>query len=156
MTDSGFKAEQINVLFNVKTAKKHLQFGEKKCKSMLISNKNEVLNSPLMVDKWAGQHIENSASGNSDLVETYKGLVQIEKTGTYKYLGFMISSRGDNLVNINEMKSKSIWIIRKIMNRLNGQSLKQYYFECALIFLNVMLRSSILYECETYYNLKER
>ena len=41
------------------------------------------------------------------------------------------------------------------MNRLNGLSLKQYYFECALIFLNVMLRSSILYACETYYNLKE-
>ena len=113
------------------------------------------MNSPLVVDKSAVKHVENSASGNSDLVETYKGLVQIEKTGTYKYLGFMISSRGDNLVNINEMKSKSIWIIRKMMNRLNGQSLKQYYFECALIFLNVMLRSSILYACETYYNLKE-
>ena len=34
------------------------------------------------------------------------------------------------------------------MNRLNGLSLKQYYFECALIL-------SILYALETYYNLKE-
>ena len=108
VTDSGFKAQQMNVLFNVKTAEKRLQFGEKKCKSMLISNKNEVLNSPLMVDKWAVKHVENPASGNSDLVVTYEGLVQMEKTKTYKYLGFMISSRGDNLVNINEMKNKSI------------------------------------------------
>ena len=146
VTDSGFKAQQMNVLFNVKTAEKRLQFGEKKCKSMLISNKNEVLNSPLMVDKWVVKHVENPASGKSDLVETYEGLVQIEKTKTYKYPGFMISRRGDNLVNI--MKNKSIWIIRKIMNRLNGLSLKQYYFECALIF-------SILYALETYYNLKE-
>ena len=122
---------------------------------MAISTKNEVLNSPLMVDKWAVTHVENPASGDSDLVETYEGLVEMEKTTTYKYLGFMISSRGDNLVNINEMRNKSIWIIRKIMNRLNGLSLKKYYFECALIFLNVMLRSSILYACETYYNLKE-
>ena len=30
-----------------------------------------------------------------------------------------------------------------------------YYFECAMLFLNVMLRSSILYAGETYYNLKE-
>ena len=148
VTDSGFKAQQMNVLFNVKTAEKRLQFGEKKCKSMLISTKNEVLNSPLMVDKWAVTHVENPASGDSDLVDTYEGLVEMEKTTTYKYLGFMISSRGDNLVNINEMRNKSIWIIRKIMNRLNGLSLKKYYFECALIF-------SILYALETYYNLKE-
>ena len=33
--------------------------------------------------------------------------------------------------------------------------LKKYYFECGVIFLNVMLRSSIFYACETYYNLKE-
>ena len=57
--------------------------------------------------------------------------------------------------NINEMKTKSIWIIRKIFKRLNGLNLQKYYFESAKIFLNVMLRSSILYACEAYYNLKE-
>ena len=30
-----------------------------------------------------------------------------------------------------------------------------YYFECAVIFMNCMLRSSILYAAETYYDLKE-
>ena len=30
-----------------------------------------------------------------------------------------------------------------------------YYFECAMILLNVILRPSILYACEVYYNLKE-
>ena len=59
------------------------------------------------------------------------------------------------MVNISGMKNKSIWIIRKIFTRLESLNLKKYYFECALIFLNVMLRSSILYACETYYNLKE-
>ena len=59
------------------------------------------------------------------------------------------------MLNIAEMKNKSTWIIRKIFNRLEILNLRQYYFECALIFLNVMLRSSILYACETYYNLKE-
>ena len=67
----------------------------------------------------------------------------------------MISSKGDNMRNINEMKNKSVWIINKIFNRLNSLNLKKYFFESASIFLNVMLRSSILYASETYYNLKE-
>ena len=34
-------------------------------------------------------------------------------------------------------------------------NLRKYYFECGIIFLNIILRSSILYASETYYNLKE-
>ena len=66
------------------------------------------------------------------------------------YLGFVISSTG-----IEQIKKKSIGVIRKIFNRLNSLNLQQYYFECSMIFLNVMLRPSILYACEAYYNLKE-
>ena len=44
---------------------------------------------------------------------------------------------------------------KRIFDRLNSLNLKQYFFEVALIFLNVILRSSILYASETYYNLKE-
>jgi hypothetical protein len=59
------------------------------------------------------------------------------------------------MVNIQEMKNKSIWVIRKIFTKLDSLNLKKYYFECGILFLNTMLRSSILYACETYYNLKE-
>jgi hypothetical protein len=45
--------------------------------------------------------------------------------------------------------------IREIFTKLNSLNLQNYYFECGLIFMNIMLRSSILYACETYYNLKE-
>ena len=44
---------------------------------------------------------------------------------------------------------------KKNISKLRDLNLQKYYFECAIIFLNVMLRSSILYGCETYYNLKE-
>ena len=156
VTDVGFKAQQMNAVLNIRTAEKRLQFGPSKCKSMLVCKKKEnVLNSPLTVDTWEVGHVDNSVTGDSDLVETFKGLVNIGKTENHKYLGFTISSRGDNMVNISVMKNKSIWIIRKIFTRLESLNLKKYYFECALIFLNVMLRSSILYACETYYNLKE-
>ena len=42
-----------------------------------------------------------------------------------------------------------------ILHKLDILNLKEYYFECAVVFLNVMLRGSILYAAETYYNLTE-
>ena len=67
----------------------------------------------------------------------------------------IISSKDNNMVNINAMKKKSVWIIRKIFTKLDSLNLRKYYFECAMLILNVMLQSSILYAGETYYNLKE-
>ena len=82
---------------------------------MLVSKKPEnVLNSQLSVDNWEVDHVKNISTGESDLVETFKGLMSIDKTDNQKYLGFTISSKGDNMVNINVIKNKSIWIIRKI------------------------------------------
>ena len=156
VSDAGFKAQQLNALLNVKTAEKRLQFGVSKCKSMLVSkNRDAVINSHLTVDKWMVEHVQNQTTGESDLIERYEGRINIEKTDKQKYLGFVLSSTGDNMVNISAMKTKSIWIIRKIFQKLDSLHLKKYYFECGVIFLNVMLRSSIFYACETYYNLKE-
>ena len=53
------------------------------------------------------------------------------------------------------VKNKSIGVIRKIRNTLKSMNLKQYYFECALILMNVMLRGTILYAADMYYALKE-
>ena len=156
VTQAGYKAQQLNAVLNVKTAEKRLQFGVTKCKSMLVGKSTEnVIYNHLTVDSWKVRHVENPKTGISDLIENYTGMVEIEKTEKQKYLGFILSSTGDNMMNINAMKNKSIWVIRKIFAKLDGLHLKKYYFECAVIFINVMLRSSILYACETYYNLKE-
>ena len=56
----------------------------------------------------------------------------------------MLSSSGDNMVNIKHMKNKSVGIIRQIFNKLESLNLQKYHFECAIIFMNCMLRSSIL------------
>ena len=37
------------------------------------------------------------------------------------------------MVNIKEMKNKSIWLTRKIFNKLNDPNLKKYFFECAIV-----------------------
>ena len=59
------------------------------------------------------------------------------------------------MVNIRQVKNKSIRVVRKIFEKFNSLNLRDYYFECAMLLLNVMLRGSILYAADMYYDLKE-
>ena len=156
ITEAGYQAQQLNALMNVKTAEKTLQFGASKCKSMLIGkNTDNVINNQLHVDNWIVTYEENESTGEADLKESYNGKIPIEQTEEYTYLGFVISSKGDNMANIRQVRNKSIGVIRKIFDKLSSLNLKQYYFECAMLLMNVMLRGSILYASDMYYNLKE-
>ena len=146
----------MNAFINIKTAEKGLQFGTKKCKTMLVGkNTKNVLNNNLSVDTWSVVHKENCDTGDTDLIEEYEGQEEISSCTEQKYLGFVISNTGDNMANIRAIRNRSNGTIRKIFNKLNGLNLQKYYFECGMIFMNVMLRTSILYACETYYHLKE-
>ena len=128
ITEVGFKAQQLNVFMNVKTAEKRLQFGATKCKTMLIGkNTKNTLNCELFVDSWNVQYKENVNTGELDLIETYIGQVPMEQTDKHKYLGFVLSCSGDNMANVNEMRKKSIGVIRNILNRLESLNLKRYY-----------------------------
>ena len=151
ITEAGIDTHKMNAFMNVKTAEKTLQFGQTKCKSMLVGKNTEnVINNELVVDTWTiGYDAED------DIIESYSGQKAIGKTDQYKYLGFMISNKGDNMVNITQMKQKSIGVIRNIFKKLNSLNLRKYYFECALILMNAILRPTILYASDMYYNLKE-
>ena len=146
----------MNEIINLKSAEKGLQFGASKCKTVFVGKqKEQFLDSDLFVDKWTLEFEDDIETAEEEFIETFVGKTQIGKTDSQKYLGFVISGKGDNMANINAVKKKSIGIIRKIMTKLESLHLKNYFFECALIFLKVMLRASILYSCETYYNLSE-
>ena len=67
----------------------------------------------------------------------------------------MISSEGNNLANIKAMEQKSHGVIRSTINKLDSLNLRQYYFESAFILMNAILRPSILYAAECYYNITE-
>ena len=123
---------------------------------LICKDRTSVLDCDLMVDNWEAKYEENADTGVLNLKEKYIGLTRIEKTTQQMYLGFVISSSGDNMANIAHIKNKSIGVIRKIFNKLNSLNLQKYYFECAMIFMNTMLRPSILYASDMYYNLKER
>ena len=155
VTEAGHKALMMNAFLNVKTAEKSLQFGVRKCKSMLVGKDAEnIFNEKLVVDSWSKDYVGNGKSGE-ELVESYSGKIEIEKVTDNKYLGYTISNTGNNMQNIKIIKNKSIGTIRQIFHQLKSLKLGKYYFEVGLLFLNVMLRSTILYACETYYNLKE-
>ena len=64
VTEAGFKAQQLNAILNVKSAEKGLQYGVKKCKSMLIGKNHEnAINSELMVDEWTEKYVDNVETG---------------------------------------------------------------------------------------------
>ena len=157
ITAADYKAHQLNTILKVKTAEKRLQFGVSKCKTMLVSKntKTELNNGTLTVDNWCVKYKHDDETGENTLNEKYVGQVNMEQVNTHKYLGFVLSNTGDNSVNISAMRKKSIWIIRRLFKQLEELKLQKYYFECGIIFLHVILRSSILYACETYYYLKE-
>ena len=72
VTEAGHQAQQMNVFLNVKTAEKGLQFGQRKCKAMLIGKRKEqIINNELKVDTWEVTHEENLETGVDVLVETY-------------------------------------------------------------------------------------
>ena len=119
VTETGFQLQMMNSFINVKTAEKGLQFGVKKCTTMLIGkNKENVISSDLYVDKWTVEHQDNFVTGNTDLVEKYAGQVKMSNSDEQKYLGFILSSKGNNMDNINPITNTSNGIIRKIISSL--------------------------------------
>ena len=142
ITEAGLDAQKMNAFMNAKTAERTLQFGQNKCKSMLVGkNTDTVINNELLVDTWEVKH---SDTGEEEIIEEYKGPSPIGKAEEYKYLGFIISNKGNNMANIQEIKKKSIGVIRKLIRKLNSLNLRTYYFECAIILMNAILRPTIL------------
>ena len=114
---------------------------------LITKNSENVINNELSVDNWTVEYAENSVTGDVDLVETYRGKLSISKTDKQKYLGSVLSCKGDNLANISQIQKKSIGVVQKIISKLESLNLQKYYFKCALILMNVMLRGTILYAC---------
>ena len=65
-----------------------------------------------------------------------------------------ISQDGRNMKNIIQRRNKQSGREKMITNLL--RPLGKYTFECGLIFLNSLIRSSILYGAEAMYNITEK
>ena len=72
---------------------------------------------------------------------------------TLLYLGHVMSQDGSNLPNIIHKKNKSIGTQKQIVKLVEPLAL--YTFESAVVYIEALLRSSILYASETMVNVKE-
>ena len=70
------------------------------------------------------------------------------------YLGFMLSKNGDNMQNIIHKRNKCIGTEKKILRPV--KHLGPYTFECGLIYIQSLIRNSILYGAETMYKVTEK
>ena len=125
-------------------------------RAMRIGKRRELIrNNPIYVDNWSEEYVEDKITREMELVKKYEGKVEVEEVKQQKYLGFVLSSVGNNSANIQAVENKSVGVIRTIMTKLDKLKLRQYYFECSKIFMNVILRGSLLYAGECYSNLSE-
>ena len=90
------------------------------------------------------------------LREKYEGKVSMEEVNYVKNLGHYISNQNNNMIHINQMRIKAINIKQKIFHYLQNLQVGKYYFECGVILMKSLLRTSILYSAETFYNLNEK
>ena len=150
IAEAGFKSEQLNAFVNVKTSDKDLQFGSDKCKSMIVSKRQpySYQTTALSVDSWAIKHEDNG-----HMKETYTGKEQMKQEDSLMYLGHVISQKGCNIQNILHKKNKAKGTERLILKLV--QNLGPFTFEGAVIYIQTLIRNSILYAAETMYNVSE-
>ena len=71
---------------------------------MLIGkDRGIIFNTNLLVDNWIVKYQDNQ-NGEAEIEEKYGGQIPIDRTIEQTYLGFVISSKGDNMANINQLK----------------------------------------------------
>ena len=111
---AGHKATQMNSYINVKSADKYLQFGQDKCKAMVVGRKVESHHIPrLEVDTWETEHDKDGK-----LVEKFEGKKPMEVSNVLTYLGIEISANGKNTSTINNKRNKQIGKKKQITNRI--------------------------------------
>ena len=118
ITEANYQAQQMNSIFNIRTAEKSLQFGPDKCVSMFIGKNNDLdLCGTLKVDKWSVKCVDNKFDGSNQLVESFDGQVNMKRVDEWPYLGFVISNKDNNMSNIWKSKLTSVPTIKSIFMR---------------------------------------
>ena len=69
------------------------------------------------------------------------------------YLGVVVSSDGKNTKNIIHKRTRTFGTQKQIMHMVKESG--KYTMECGIIYLNSLLRGSILYAVEAMMNVKE-
>ena len=109
---------------------------------------SNIYRTDLEVDAWITTHNQDG-----DITEKYDGKSVMENVEEILYLGAVISCDGKNFKNIIHKRNKAIGIQKQILIMVSG--LGKYTIECGFIYLNSLLRASILYGAEAMMNITE-
>ena len=156
VTECGYKSTMANAFINTKSNMKKLQYGTNKCHKMHVGRrKNEDICPDLFVDGWKLKEVSEIDTGivEDDLVDDYDGLQKMDEVTDEKYLGDVLSADGKNLKNITTGRNKSIGTRNQIMGILQDVYYGRYYFQVAKILRNALFLSSLLTNCEAWYNV---
>ena len=132
MSLCGVDSIVTNATINTKIQAKKLRCGPTKCHQLHIGTKNKFCPS-LKVN-------END---------------EMEKVSEDKYLGEIISDSKTNSKKVASAKNKGMAAISVIMAILNDVSLGSHYFEMAMMLRESLFINSILWNIETWYDLKK-
>ena len=154
ISECGPKSAMVNSYIRLKTKTKKLQFGYEKCKKIHIGKYcDEYKCLPLFVENWEEKKPEIIKSFDIKINDVLRGEEEMESKDEEKYLGDIISSDGKNSKNIHARVNKGKGIVRNILNMLEGIPFGKYFYEVAIILRNSLLVSSVLFNCEAWYNL---
>ena len=107
----------------------------------------------LTVEKWIEIEVQNDESDKAEIVDKWDGNITMAETEEEKYLGDIISVDGRNIKNVKARVAKGKGIIRKIITLLDGIPFGRHFFEVGIMLRNSLLVSSVLFNCEAWYNL---
>ena len=156
VSECGHRTAMLNGFINHKTSIKKLQFGVNKCKKLHVGlARREYKCQNLKVDKWEEIRIRNDENIEID-EDIFVGEQNIEEKREEKYLGDVISTDGKNIKNIQARVVKGKGIVSRIFTILDAIPLGKRYFEIGLVLRDVLLVSSMLFNCEAWYNVTQK
>ena len=105
---------------------------------------------------WNVEETIDVHTGASVEKDVFKGKQKIKTVSYAKYLGDIISWKGNNELTIKDRTSRGMGIIKDISHILNNTYFGKYFFQSALILRNALLISSLLTNCETWMNIRQK
>ena len=150
-TDSALTTAHLNAQTNMKK----LQYGAQKCNKMHIGD-NKVICPKNTIDTWIMEKETDTVESILEMVDKEGEMHEMETVSSSKYLGDVLQSNGRNDLNIKERITRGYAANNQIMMMLEDLTLGDYYFEAANILRNALLLSSLLSNCDAWYNVTKK
>ena len=155
VTNCGLDSNLATAHLNAQTNIKKLQYGQAKCNKIHIG-KSDILCPKNTIDAWKLVKQSDEATSILDYVDTEADRHEMASVVHDKYLGDVLQNSGKNTINIQERIKRGFGSVNQICQLLDDLCLGSYHFECANIFRNSMLLSTLLSNSDAWYNVTSK